>query len=118
MPPELFDGYEVSNGHVGHNSHNAIAYQWALSLNKKMISGTNHHHIEQRPNGGILTEREICTMEDLVQELRDGQSLLISSMLEHREGRPPSLEKLIAYREGNLPDKYVHGARYFDDEWE
>ena len=117
MPPDILDGYEAFNGHPGHQSRNDIAYQWAQVWNKPMISGTDHHNLDHRPAGGILTEREIRTGEDLLETLRKQDYLLIHPMLEHAPGREPPLEILACIEEGRgLPLGAMPALRYTDDD--
>jgi len=72
-PQDHVDGYEVYNGHAGHNSRNSIALAWAkLKGECVMTSGTDHHNPGQPVRGGIITEEKIETMPQLLEILRSG----------------------------------------------
>ena len=77
VDPKHLDGIEVFNGHVGHNSRNDIAEEWAKKHGLIMTSGTDFHHVTHFPDGGILTDFEIKTMDELVKVLKSGDYELI-----------------------------------------
>ena len=116
VTPEILDGYEAFNGHVGHQSSNDIAYHWATKLGKKMISGSDHHKTDQPPTGGIITETEIRTNEDLLAALQSGGYLLINAMLEHEQMKPIPLEFLAMMEEGAPPPGEFKAKRFTDDD--
>jgi predicted metal-dependent phosphoesterase TrpH len=70
--PVGFDGVEVYNGHVGHDSRNPIAMLWAETYGLKKISGSDFHHAYQTPTGGIITEEPIFNNKQLVSVLKNG----------------------------------------------
>lgn len=70
--PGHLDGVEVFNGHMGHDSRNDIATQWAEKFNLIKTSGTDYHYITSPANGGIFTENEITKMSQLVEILKSG----------------------------------------------
>ena len=70
--PDCLDGVEVFNGHFGHDSRNDIAELWAEKYNLIKTSGTDFHYNDSPANGGIFTENEITTMEQLVEILKSG----------------------------------------------
>ena len=74
--PQHLDGVEVFNGHFGHDSRNDIARMWAEKFNLIMTSGTDFHYNDSPANGGILTEDEITSMDQLVQVLKSGNYTL------------------------------------------
>lgn len=75
--PQLLDGVEVFNGHMGHDSRNEIAEAWADKFNLIKTSGTDFHYEHVPANAGILTENEIVDMDALVKVLKDGNYTLI-----------------------------------------
>ncbi len=76
MSPKLLDGYEVFNGHVGHDSRNLLARDWCRRFGKLPTSGSDFHDAHSHTAGGILTEEEICSMEQLTAVLRSGNYTL------------------------------------------
>ena len=74
--PDCLDGVEVFNGHFGHDSRNDIAELWAEKYNLIKTSGTDFHYNDSPANGGIFTENEITTMEQLVEVLKSGNYTL------------------------------------------
>ena len=70
--PTCFDGVEVYNGHVGHDSRNNIAMLWSDMYGLAKISGSDFHHAYQIPTGGILTEEPIKDNQQLVSILKSG----------------------------------------------
>lgn len=75
--PALLDGIEVFNGHVGHDSRNAVADLWADTYSLIKTSGTDYHQPCHFPDAGILTEHRILTSEDLADTLRSGSYELV-----------------------------------------
>lgn len=74
--PDALDGVEVFNGHFGHDSRNDIAEAWADKFGLIKTSGTDFHYITSPANGGILTENEITTMDELIEVLKSGNYTL------------------------------------------
>ena len=74
--PDCLDGVEVFNGHFGHDSRNDIAELWAERYNLIKTSGTDFHYNDSPANGGIFTECEITSMEQLVEILKSGNYTL------------------------------------------
>lgn len=74
--PDGLDGVEVFNGHFGHDSRNDIADMWADKFSLIKTSGTDFHYITSPANGGIFTEKEITTMEELIETLKSGNYTL------------------------------------------
>ena len=68
--PEYLDGYEIYNGHPGHDSRNDIALEWCRKYRKMPTSGTDFHHRGSGTVGGIATEEPILCMEQLTDVLR------------------------------------------------
>ncbi len=77
VDPRYLDGIEIFNGHIGHDSRNEIAAEWASRFSLLKTSGSDYHHPNHFPDGGILTESEIKTTEELVSVLRSGKYELI-----------------------------------------
>ena len=81
-PKRLF-GVEVFNGHSGHDSRNAIALSWARLHRLHAISGSDAHHPHTLCSGGILTNRDVNSMEELLEVLRaDEYSLVTNNALD------------------------------------
>ena len=74
--PDCLDGVEVFNGHFGHDSRNDIAELWAEKFKLIKTAGTDFHYNESPANGGILTECEITSSEQLVEILKSGNYTL------------------------------------------
>ena len=74
--PEFLDGVEVFNGHFGHDSRNDVAEHWADKFGFIKTSGTDFHYIDSPANGGILTDVEITSIEQLVEILKSGSYTL------------------------------------------
>ena len=74
--PHELDGVEVFNGHMGHDSRNDIAEAWADKFGLIKTSGTDFHYADSPANGGIFTEKEITTMEELIETLKSGNYTL------------------------------------------
>lgn len=74
--PELLDGYEVFNGHVGQKSRNPIAREWCAMNGKIPTSGSDFHDPDSYADAGIITEEPMRTMEQLCGLLRSGKYTL------------------------------------------
>lgn len=72
-PPDHVDGIEIFNGHPGHNSNNDIAEAWAKKYGKIVTSGTDHHDPHHIPDGGIITDVPITSVEQFVNILKSGE---------------------------------------------
>ncbi len=77
IDPVLPDGFEVYNACVRHDSRNDIAAAWAKKHKKPGISGSDYHRPEDIARGGIETDTEIRTNDDLLAVLRAGSYRLI-----------------------------------------
>lgn len=77
--PELLDGIEVYNGHIGQQSRNDIAYMWAEKFGLRKISGSDYHHDNHIIGAGIETEMPITSEAQLVEVLRNQNYTLIRS---------------------------------------
>ncbi len=75
--PDLLDGVEVFNGHIGHDSRNDIAELWAKKYGLLGISGSDVHHAKNDARGGILTEQPITSMPQLLEILREERFELV-----------------------------------------
>ena len=75
--PDYFDGYEVFNGNLRHDSHNDLADAWAELKHKIKTSGSDYHWADDPCCGGILTETRVRDNGALLQTLRGGQYELI-----------------------------------------
>lgn len=70
--PEYLDGVEIHNGNPRHNSRNEIAEHWAKLNGLKTSSGSDYHQEGDEAHGGIITETEIKTEEELLNILNSG----------------------------------------------
>ncbi len=76
--PWCVDGWEIYNGHPDQNSANEAAKAYAKNYPGRIYtSGTDHHDDNHFPAGGILTDFEIKTNEQLLKVLRGGYYTLI-----------------------------------------
>ena len=76
-PQGLF-GLEVFNGGT-EKFRNEMAREYALHYGLAMTSGSDVHSTARLAKGGILTETRICTPEDLIRVLRNGDYTLIEN---------------------------------------
>jgi len=67
LPPDVIDGVEVYNGHPGHDSKNDLALKYAEENGLPQVTGTDLHHKDHIPRGGIITD----TLPENAEELRD-----------------------------------------------
>ena len=75
--PALLDGAEIYNGNPRHNSRNEKAEKWASENGLKGSSGSDFHQPEDLARGGIITETEIKTNEDLLNILKSNNYEII-----------------------------------------
>lgn len=75
--PGHLDGIEVFNGHFKHDSHNEVADMWAEKYGKIKTSGSDHHDDDHYPDGGIMTEEPVTSIDQLISVLRSGSYSLI-----------------------------------------
>ncbi len=91
--PDELDGLEIFNGHPGQHSHNEVAKHWALYWAEYhrpdgsfiLTSGTDHHDGWHTPVGGIETEEEITSSEQLVAVLKSGKYRRLTASLGERD---------------------------------
>ena len=76
--PALLDGAEVFNGNPRHNSNNDKTYAWAYEHDLIMTSGSDFHETEDLALGGIITEQDINSEQDLINTLLSGNYSLIT----------------------------------------
>lgn len=77
IDPKFLDGIEVHNGCVRHNSNNDNAEFWADSHSLNKTSGSDYHQTGDEAHGGIITDYEIKTTEDLLRTLKGNTYELI-----------------------------------------
>lgn len=76
--PWYVDGWEIYNGHPDNESHNRAARAYAEYFPSKIYtSGSDHHDANHFPAGGIETDYEIKTMDDLMNTFRARSYTLI-----------------------------------------
>ena len=76
--PWFIDGYEVYNGHPHNESYNNAARAYAEYFPAKIFtSGSDHHDADHFPAGGIETDYEIKTMDQLMDAFRARSFTLI-----------------------------------------
>ena len=67
--PELVDGFEVYNGHGGHDSRNPIARAWAERFSKLMTSGSDFHYVSEKEHGGLYFEERLLTSRQVADAI-------------------------------------------------
>ncbi|MBE6686648.1 MAG: transposase [Ruminococcaceae bacterium] len=77
-PPENIFGIEVYNGGTP-ELRNRLAKNFAEYYNKPFTSGSDFHDAGALGKGGIITEKKITTMEELVSVLKSGDYSIIES---------------------------------------
>ena len=78
--PWQIDGYEVYNGHPHNESYNKAARAYAEYFPAKIFtSGSDRHDKSHFPAGGIETEYEIKTMDELMDTFRARSYTLIEN---------------------------------------
>ncbi len=75
--PDMIDGIEVFNGHVGHDSRNDIADLWSKKYDLLRTSGSDFHHPHSVIDAGILTDTPVTSIAQLTDILRTGDCTLI-----------------------------------------
>ena len=76
--PRYLFGIEVRNGNPRHDSRNDIAAAWANRFHHlKRIAGSDFHQREDLGINGIITDRNVETMEDLLEVLKSGDYRII-----------------------------------------
>ena len=76
--PWHVDGWEVYNGHPHNGSYNRAARAYAEYFPGKIYtSGSDHHDADHFPAGGIETDYEIKTMDQLMDTFRAKSYTLI-----------------------------------------
>ena len=81
--PKLLDGIEVYNGNPRHDSKNELAYKYAIENQLRLISGSDFHQVEDLARGGIIVDKNITTIDEMVNILKDNGviSLIRSELL-------------------------------------
>ena len=75
--PELLFGIEIKNGNPRHDSRNDVAEIWAKKYNMHMIAGSDAHRPEDVGVTGIITDREVKNVNDLISVLStDGYTII------------------------------------------
>lgn len=74
--PDLLFGIEVNNGGT-ELFRNDLARTFAAHYGKPMLSGSDFHHADHLARGGISTDADIQSIQDLVRVLRSGNYELI-----------------------------------------
>ncbi len=67
--PDLVDGFEVYNGHGGHDSRNPIARAWAERFSKLMTSGSDFHYVSEKEPGGIYFEERLLNSRQVADAI-------------------------------------------------
>lgn len=87
-------GAESFNGHFHHENNNALAKAFCEENNLIKLSGTDFHHYDQLPTGGIKTNREIQSEKDLVDLCFSGDFELVELDELYRRTRQEYLEEI------------------------
>ena len=77
IPPQHLFGIEVNNGHPRHDSRNDIALAWAEKYGLRKIGGSDCHEATDVGSSGIVTERKVETISDLVEVLSENSYTII-----------------------------------------
>ena len=75
--PELLTGIEIKNGNPRHDSRNDIAKLWAEKFGMHKIAGSDCHRQEDVGVSGIVTEREVKDIKDLISVLLSDDYVII-----------------------------------------
>ena len=75
--PEFVDGFEVYNANVRHENFTDKVEKLAREHKKLMIGGSDAHRPQDIGRSGIMTEKEICTVEDYIDVLFGGNFTII-----------------------------------------
>ncbi len=73
----LLDGAEYYNGNPRHNNQNDKATAWAKEYQLLPSSGSDFHETEDLAKGGIITNQEVHTIEQLRDLLKSGDYELL-----------------------------------------
>ena len=76
VKPGITDGIEIANGHKRHESRNDIAAMWAKKYNLMVCGGSDCHQKGDEGRGGIITDFEIKTNNDLLNALKGDVRLI------------------------------------------
>lgn len=74
--PQKLDGIEIANCHRRHDSRNDIAKMWAQKFNLMVCGGSDCHQRGDEARGGMITDFEIKTNDDLLTALKGNVQLL------------------------------------------
>lgn len=77
VEPSCLFGMEVKNTHPRHDSRNDMASAWAEKFGLHKIGGSDCHQKQDAAGSGIITEKEISTLEALVAVLREDAYTII-----------------------------------------
>jgi len=75
--PEFVDALEVYNSNPRHENNTDIVTEIALNFGSPMTSGSDSHRIEDLALSGVITEKEIRTAADYVEQLMGGKLKMI-----------------------------------------
>lgn len=75
--PEYVDAFEVYNTNPRHENYTEKCIELALAHNKPMTAGSDAHRIDDAALTGVLTENEICSIEDYLKALFNGELKMI-----------------------------------------
>lgn len=79
IKPGIVEGIEIFNAHPGHDSRNDIARMWAEKYGYKIrTSGSDFHEVQHGARGGIITDFEVKTTDDLLKVLRSDFERIIT----------------------------------------
>ena len=75
--PECVDGFEVYNSNPRHENFTDKVLELAKEYHKPITAGSDTHRMEDIALSGVMTEREICTVEDYLRAFYAGELTLI-----------------------------------------
>lgn len=75
ISPSYIDGIEVFNGNHRHNSRNEIARHWGEINGLLTTAGSDYHQMEDAARGGLVTDKPIETVNELITAIRNGAGI-------------------------------------------
>lgn len=85
LEPMCCHGIEVVNGNPRHNSHNALAVEYAREHSLNIISGSDFHEKEDCAIGGVMLDDDISTSKDVAASIIARSPELIVTYEEDRK---------------------------------
>ena len=74
LTADVFDGIEIYNAANGDNM-NALAYEYAKSLDTRMTAGSDIHYYHDNAMGGMAFDHKIGSIEEFVSSVMAGEGV-------------------------------------------